>query len=123
MPFSYIFWHYRYGVPHIVTLTSEFVRFIFNLFSIDLFFRTLFNPMFSVQISLKDRIVDEDIIAIIISKGVMRIIGALLRSFFILLGLFFIICTVAVMALVLISWIALPLLFLLALYLLVTVVT
>jgi hypothetical protein len=79
--------------------------------------------MFSVQISLKDRIVDEDIIAIIISKGVMRIIGALLRSFFILLGLFFIICTVAVMTLVLMSWIALPLLFLLALYLLVTVVT
>lgn len=122
MPFSYIFWHYRYGVPHIITLTIEFVRFIFNLFSINLFLRTLFNPMFSVQISLKDRVVDEDIIAIIISKGVMRIIGALLRSFFILLGLFSILCTIVVMTLVLVAWIAFPFLFLLALYLLVTVV-
>ncbi|MEN9880845.1 MAG: hypothetical protein RLZZ308_28 [Candidatus Parcubacteria bacterium] len=110
MLFSYFFWHYRYGLLGLFSITGEFVRFIFNLFSINLFIRTLFLPIFSAQITLKDRVVDEDIVAVLVTKVVMRIIGALLRTLFIFLGFASIAVVLIGMLITITLWVLLPVL-------------
>ena len=114
--FQYLAWHYSYGLPNLFTLTKEFIRFIFNFFSINLFFRTLFSPMFSVESGIADEQYAEGVIALFVSSMVMRVLGFILRTLFIIIGLLSIIFTTICMMAVIIAWLLLPVLLLLAVY-------
>jgi hypothetical protein len=75
--------------------------------------------MFSVQVTLKDRVVDEDIVAILISKVMMRVLGALLRMFFIIVGCVGVALVFLGMVIAIVIWTFLPVLLLIMGYFLI----
>lgn len=115
-PLTYLAWHYGYGLPHLFLLIGEFVRFLFNLFSINLFLRTLISPMFNVKMSMSSAEDGTELIPIIASNLVMRVLGLFLRSLFIVCGLTSIVITVLLMLVLIVLWTLLPLMLLLSVY-------
>lgn len=113
---NYVVWHYRYGLPHLFLITKEFVRFVFNLFSINLFLRTLFLPMFNLQGSARGEEVLADAISIVVGNLVMRVIGLVLRVSLIALGIGCILLVIALMTTVIAFWTFLPAVLLFGVY-------
>ncbi len=116
---QYLAWHYRYGLPNLFSMMREFVRFVFNLFSINLFLRTLFKPMFSLQGSAHDQKLVADAISIIVANLIMRVLGFFVRSVFIFIGLLGITITVVWMIALIVLWTLLPLVLFISLYVLI----
>ncbi len=108
---DYTKWHYSYALVAIVHLAQEFARFFFNLFSVGLFLRSLFSPIFSI--SLNDVASPEvsDVVAVFMGGVFTRIIGACVRTFFILVGLLSGVVSVIVFSFIGIVWILLPIIF------------
>lgn len=119
IPIRYLVWHYTYGLPHLFALTWEFSRFVFNLFSIRLFMRTLVNPLFSLAGSVRQEKMAIDMVSIVVGNMVMRMIGFAARSMLIATGLAAIACVVVFMSLLIVLWTSLPLLCLISAYLLI----
>lgn len=117
LPLQYVAWHYQYGLPHLFLITRELVRFVFNLFSISLFLRTLFKPMLSLQGSTKGEEIPVDVVSIIVANLVMRVLGFLTRTILILSGIVGITLTILSMSIIIILWTFLPLIILLGVYL------
>lgn len=116
LPLQYLSWHYRYGLLHLFFITKELVRFVYNLFSIGLFFRTLFMPMFSVEASIHNVELIQDIVSLIVSNIVFRALGFFFRACLITLGVTSIILVILSMATIIVLWAFLPLFFVLSFY-------
>ena len=99
-----------------LTLTKEFVRFFFNLFSVSLFLKSLFSPIFSIPVN--DVRSDEisEMIAVFIAGLFIRLLGAFLRMGFIVVGLFLCISSIVFFTGVFFIWLSMPLFFVAILY-------
>jgi len=104
-------WHYSYAIVNIFRLAREFIRFSLNLFSVNLFLKSLFRPIFSIPVDDVDSENITDVGAVFIGGVVLRIVGAIFRLFFILLGLLFSFFTVIFFSCILVAWIIMPLIF------------
>lgn len=108
---DYCRWHYTHAVRKIFSLTKEFVRFFFNLFSVGLFLKSLFSPIFSIPVDDVETPDVSSMIATFLGSVVLRIVGAILRTGLILLGLFFSILTIIFFCSVFILWLLMPVVF------------
>lgn len=90
--------------------------FFLNLFSVSLFIRSLFRPIFSIPVDDVDSENITDVGAVFIGGIVLRIVGAIFRLFFIFLGLLLSLITLLSFTAIFIIWIFLPLLFVIILY-------
>lgn len=109
-------WHYTQALVNIFILAREFMRFFFNLFSVHLFFRSLLQPIFSIPV---DDISSEnvsDVVAVFLGGIILRIVGAIFRMFFILIGLLLCVITFVLFVLIFFIWIIIPLIFITIVY-------
>ncbi len=116
---DYSKWHYTYALLNIFRLAVEFVRFFLNLFSVKLFLKSLFSPLFSVPLTTESNYYG-DIIAGFVGGTLVRIIGALFRSVLIICGLGFSLVTIIFFFIAFVIWLILPLVILVTLYYLFT---
>lgn len=113
---DYTSWHYSYALLNILRLGKEFIRFFFNLFSVPLFIRSFFSPIFSVSADLGEADDGADTVALIISAVLMRVLGMILRSIFIVLGLFFSSITFVFFVCIFLLWLVTPIVFVVSVY-------
>lgn len=85
---SYLTWHYSEAFKDITRVWTNFLWFIFNFFSITILLKTFFSPWRRIQEGrTKEGFHPEDIAEAFVTTTVMRIIGMMLRSFIIIVGL------------------------------------
>jgi hypothetical protein len=113
---DYTKWHYTHAIVGIFRLTREYVRFLLNLFSVALFLRTLFLPIFSIPIDDMRSLDIPDMIATFLASIIIRIVGALARSLLIILGLSLSMLTCIFFATLFVLWVFLPGVFIMLLY-------
>ena len=121
--FFYLSWHYKYALGNLFSLTKEFIRFFFNFFSIGLFVKTLFLPMFSVKADPGKEVYIIDYIAIIISNLFLRVLGFIVRSCFIAVGVLSIVLVSILMTGILFVWVFMPFILFFDLYVLLKLIT
>jgi hypothetical protein len=115
--FAYVVWHYVYAAPRLVRMNFEFSRHMLAFFSVGLFVKTLFRPLFNADIVVTQDSMVSDTISLAVSKMVMIIFGACLRFVFIVCGLVSAFITCGVMVGVLLVWVLLPALLCMAAFL------
>jgi hypothetical protein len=108
---DYSKWHYTYALENIFRLAKEFIRFFLNLFSVTLFLKTFFRPIFSVPVNLHEAEDAVDTVSLIVGGVLIRIFGALFRLLLIILGLFFCMMSVVFFTCVFFVWLLMPVIF------------
>jgi hypothetical protein len=110
--FSYMKWHYTKAIQDLVRIVFNFVWFFYELFSITIFLKTFFSPFRRLGEGYGNMLNLSLLFQTFILNTLMRFVGVLLRSVFILLGCFFIIFSIAVGTAFLVAWVLTPLLLL-----------
>lgn len=105
---NYLVWHYSKGLIDFKNLWANFIVFFYEFFSIPTLIFTLFSPWHRMQDSYSGQLTFENTVGTFIVNTLMRLVGALVRSIFIVLGIFSIIFTVFFGALVFCAWVVLP---------------
>lgn len=106
--FQWVFWHFIEMPKEIVRAWKNFFLFNLNYFSIFLLLKTLFFPWRKYSCSYGRGFDFNRYIEAFLSNLIFRILGAVIRSVLIFVGLLTQIFIVLVGAIVLISWLLLP---------------
>ena len=61
-------WHYTHAIINLFRLAKEFTRFFVNLFSIKLFLKSLFTPVFSIPVNDNSSTYIGDMVAVFIGE-------------------------------------------------------
>ncbi len=83
---DYLWWHYRFGLSEYLYAWGRVHRFFFEYFSVGLLARSFFAPFHRISERKKPGFDLEDITETFVINVLMRIVGALVRSVFIILG-------------------------------------
>jgi hypothetical protein len=105
---DYSKWHYSYALLAVLKLLKEFMRFFMNLFSVSLFIRTLFSPLYSTPVNIKSAQDGADAFGLITGGVLIRILGALFRLVLILCGLMLSILGFIFFCSVFVVWMCMP---------------
>lgn len=106
---DYTKWHYSFAFINIFRLAREFARFFLNLFSVSLFLRTLFSPIFSIPVNDVDSVEASDMIAVFLGGVILRIVGAVIRFVVLVVGLFLSITSLVFFTIISMLWLSMPL--------------
>lgn len=101
----YLAWHYTTALSDMKNIWKNFFSFIWNFFSIGLLVRTLFSPWHKMAENYGKI---EDLFGNLIVNTMMRLVGAVVRLLFIIMGLFSIVLCAVVGVAVYIFWLVLP---------------
>lgn len=101
----YLSWHYTDALTDMRRIWKNFFIFIWNFFSISLLVSTLFSPWHRMQESY-GRI--EDVFGNFVVNTMMRLVGAVVRLIFIIMGTFSLILCAVLGVAALIFWLVLP---------------
>lgn len=101
----YLAWHYSEALNDMRKIWKNFFVFLFNFFSIFLLIRTLFSPWHRMQESY-GRI--EDFFGNLIVNTLMRLVGAVIRLIFIIMGVVSVLLCAVLGLAVLAFWLVLP---------------
>jgi hypothetical protein len=105
----YISWHYTKAISDLIGLFKNFARFIWTFFSIKLLLQTLFVPFQKLSVKRTKKLDLEDFFSALVTNLLMRIIGFIIRSFFIAIGIFSMIFFVIAYSVLFMIWMVLPL--------------
>ncbi len=108
----YISWHYTKALRDLIELFKNLVTFIWNLFSINILFKTLFVPFQKLSAKRTKGFDLEDFFSVLVTNLLMRFVGFLIRSMFIVMGLFLLAVFVMGFAVFFLLWMILPLILL-----------
>lgn len=106
----YIAWHYTRAIKNFITIWGNLISLSFSFFSVATLFRTLFAPYKRMGEQYQGGFDLEDILGTAIVNTMMRIVGMVMRSILIIIGL---VCTLGVIVLGLgafIIWLVFPVL-------------
>jgi len=85
---SYLAWHYSEALKDITRIWTNFLWFIANFFSLTLLLRTFFSPWQRLtEGRAREGFHAEDIAEAIMTNTIMRLVGMLMRSIAIILGI------------------------------------
>lgn len=105
----YLIWHYTEALADWWRIVGNFIWFFFHMFSVGLLLRTLFSPFKRMEEKRKKGSLEfEDWGGAIIVNLLMRLIGFLVRSIIIVVGLVFILFTIIIGLATFILWLILP---------------
>ena len=104
----YFAWHYTQAVRDIVNIIGNFLWFFYEFFSIKLLLRTLFVPFHRLEERARSRLDVSAVAQTFLINTLMRLVGALMRLFVILIGIILIACTVVVGFSMLLLWLFAP---------------
>ena len=108
----YLKWHYTKAIVDYYRIVFNFIWFFYNLFSIKLSLQTLFSPFHRLSETYEGGVHFEKFFEAVIVNSLMRLVGFLLRTFLITIGLAFIIASIILGAFFFIVWVLAPLLIL-----------
>ena len=104
----YWLWHYSRAILDIFSIWNNFFHFIFNYFSIPLLLRTLFYPWKKIHEEYGGSINVSRFFGTVFINLVMRLVGFIIRSATIIVGLICIVIAFFVGLLALAIWLLLP---------------
>lgn len=106
---SYIAWHYGRAYRELVRNGGNIIWFIFNFFSVSVLLRTLFSPWQRLEEQSRGGILDiEEKLGTLVINLLMRIVGFVIRSVFIVAGLVATALAVLGLIIVIIVWTVYP---------------
>ncbi len=105
----YISWHYTKAISDLINLFKDFTWFIWNMFSIKILLKTLFVPFQKLSVKSTKKFDIQEYFSALATNLLMRILGFVLRTFFIILGLLSLVFFAALSAVFFIVWLILPL--------------
>lgn len=106
--FHYIAWHYTRGIIDLLRVWSNFIWFVFTFFSIPLLTTTLFSPFHKLDEGYKKGLDIGQWLQTFTINTLMRFVGALVRTFIILIGLGMLVFVLIGGSALLIVWILAP---------------
>ncbi len=109
----YIGWHYSVAFADMAQNAKNSLLFLYNFFSINVLFKTLFAPWERMGDSYKKGFNPEDFFATLAVNTVMRVVGFIMRTFLIILGSISILCDVVFICISFLVWIVSPFLIIL----------
>lgn len=104
----YVHWHYGRALQGIKNITSNLVWFLWHFFSIGLMMSTLLEPWQRLHEERKRGLDIESYMSTLVINVIMRIVGILVRSIFIITGLVSIIITILGGIIMFAAWLILP---------------
>jgi len=106
---DYFLWHYSQGVKDILLLWKNLLWFITSFFSLPILARNLLAPWHALEEKkTKGGIIISDILSRLAINTIMRLVGLLIRSVFLCIGLFFYLVLLLVGPFLLLFWLFLP---------------
>lgn len=105
---AYLKWHYSSAIKNLTQIWSNFVWFIFHFFSLGILARTLFSPWRRLDEKYVGTLALKAWLETFIVNALMRMVGFLIRSFFILSGLIILLAVSALLIPALVFWFLLP---------------
>lgn len=83
---EYLWWHYTSGAREMLRAWMNVHRFLFHFFSIPILFRTFFAPFHRIQERRRAGFNPEDFFETLVVNVLMRVVGAIVRTAFIIVG-------------------------------------
>ncbi len=105
----YISWHYTKAISDLINLFKDFTWFIWNMFSIKILLKTLFVPFQKLSVKSTKKFDIQEYFSALATNLLMRLLGFVMRTFFIILGLLSLVFFTALSAVFFIVWLILPL--------------
>ena len=106
--FSYFIWHYTRALAELFVISRDFLWFVYHFFSISILSRSLLSPWQRLDERYKKGFRIGATLETFILNTLMRIVGFLIRSFVILVGLATLALVFVVEIAFFLSWILLP---------------
>ena len=107
--FGYLKWHYSKALVATFSLWKNILVFLFNFFSIKSLTGNFFTPWKRLADTYPKKFNLKIYSFIFLVNSIMRIVGIILRSIIIFIGLLFCVSYIALLPLTLLFWLALPL--------------
>jgi len=105
---GYLKWHYGKAVRSLGSVWKNFLYFILDFFSIQLLFENFFDPWKKMTDPYPSLIEFKEFFYILVTNIITRIIGIIMRTILLLIGLVCYIIFAILYPLALIIWLALP---------------
>lgn len=105
----YISWHYTKAISDLINLFKDFTWFIWNMFSIKILLKTLFVPFQKLSVKSTKKFDIQEYFSALATNLLMRLLGFVMRTFFIVLGLLSLVFFTALSAIFFLVWLVLPL--------------
>jgi len=105
---QWIFWQFFEMPVNILKAWRNFLKFNLNYFSILLLFKTFFSPWRRYRLAYGKGFDIGRYFTVFISNLIFRILGAIMRTFLIIIGLLIEILIIFAGGIVFVSWIVLP---------------
>lgn len=105
---SYLEWHYCYGGEDVRKFLKNILWFLWNFFSVGLLAKTLFSPWQKLD-ERRSRGGIQAFFETLIINILMRLVGALIRTLFIIVGFSIFILAAALSLCLMVAWYVLPL--------------
>jgi hypothetical protein len=104
----YLGWHYGRGTAETLVVFKNFLFFVPRYFSIGTLFRTLFSPFQRLKENYEGGLEIRNFLEVITVNLIMRLVGLLVRSFFITIGLIALVATFILEIILFVVWLILP---------------
>jgi hypothetical protein len=105
---GYLHWHYKKAIVSLTDIWKNFLYFISEYFSIRLLFKNFFDPWKRMNENYPKRFNFKEYIFSFLTNLIIRIVGIIMRTFLLIIGLTCYIGLALVYPLVLIIWLILP---------------
>ena len=106
---EYVLWHYGRALLEIWELGRNYLRFGWNFFSLPLLLKTWLSPWYRMREEYDPNMTHfEALGAALLGNIVLRIVGALLRTFVIALGILFCVGVITLTIVVFCVWVLFP---------------
>lgn len=104
----YFLWHYSEGTKSVVSITRNFLWFLWHFFAIGILLKTLFTPWQRISERTRHRLDIGEFFEVHMINGIMRAVGCIVRMTVISVGLALLAVTIAGGAAVFVVWLAMP---------------
>ena len=107
---EYLTWHYSKALLEIFELFKTYLKFGYHFFSMSLMLRTWISPLFRRREEMPVNVANIDaLVMAVFGNLVLRIVGFVLRTFVLAMGIIFELCVTVFFILLFVAWILLPL--------------
>jgi hypothetical protein len=108
LPLTYFIWHYTAGFLAGLQVAGRINLFIVQFFSLPLLFKTLFSPWRRLAENYASGLEPEKWLETLVVNLLMRVVGAIIRSAMIMVGVLGSLLTLGLTLLALALWLLLP---------------
>ena len=107
---DYLLWHYSKAVVSLLVIYRNFCLFLSNFFSLSLLFRTWLSPWRRLDEGYPKNFTDiESVLSVFVLNLLMRVVGFIMRTAVITIGLLSLLILTLFLPLALVIWLLLPL--------------